>query len=94
MPFKTISQGIAAISIEEASPSITVTPSTFGVGAILPTIGTLNFFACSINSVGFFRPALIAITLNLSGWAVTISSACTPIDPVEPKITISRMCLS
>ncbi|CAB4951954.1 unannotated protein [freshwater metagenome] len=94
IPFKTISQGIAAISIEELSPSITLIPSTTGVGAILPTIGTLNFLACCINKPGFFRPALIAMTRNLSGFAAIISKACTPIEPVEPKTTISRTRLS
>ena len=67
IPFKTMSQGIAAISIDELSPSITLTPSVLGASAMLPTIGTLNFLACCISNAGFFRPALSPITLNFSG---------------------------
>ena len=94
MPFKTMSQGRAAISIDELSPSITCTPAVAGAGAIEPTIGTLNFFACAINNCGFLRPPLKPTKRNLFGWAAAISRACTPIDPVEPKTTTSRICLS
>jgi hypothetical protein len=58
IPFRTMSQGRAAISTEELSPSMTWIPFTGAAGAMLPTIGTLNFFACIISNSGFFRPAL------------------------------------
>ncbi|CAB4616569.1 unannotated protein [freshwater metagenome] len=75
IPFNTMSQGSAAISTDELSPSITCTPSTAGAGAILPTIGTLNFLACSIKSLGFLRPALMPTMRNLFGLAAIISKA-------------------
>src|SRR5579875_2043227 len=41
--------------------------------------------SCSANS-GDQRPAASATTSKRSGWAATTSSACRPIEPVEPKI--------
>ena len=73
VPMKTPVFVSAVASISTLTPkSITFTPSVCGAGAMLPTIGTLNFFACSINNAGFFRPALNPTTRNLFGLAATI----------------------
>ncbi len=57
-------------------------------------MGTLNFFAWESKSCKFFDPDARPTTLNFPGLAATISKACRPIEPVEPKMTISRMGLS
>ncbi|CAB4340070.1 unannotated protein [freshwater metagenome] len=93
IPFKTTSHVIAAISVEAPGPSITVVsaraPLIKSAPFVTPTTGTLNFLACSIISSGLFPADVIATTRKRFGLAATISSACTPIDPVEPRITKS-----
>ena len=98
IPFKTMSQGIVAISLEAFAPSITwispAIPSSAFLSAVVPTTGTENFLACSNNNFRFDEPAERPTTRNLSALAATISSAWTPMEPVDPRITISRMRLS
>jgi hypothetical protein len=93
IPFKTTSQVIAAISVDAFKPSITDAPGKAdfikSAPLVTPITGTLNFFACSIISAGLFPADVIATTRKSYGLASTISSACTPIEPVEPRITRS-----
>ena len=94
IPLRTMSQGIAAISVDASGPSMTATPSASephaSREAVVPTTGTRKVRACSKRSGSFCDPALRPTTLKSSGFAATNSRACTPIEPVEPRMTISR----
>ncbi len=76
IPLRTTSHSIAAASVEACSP----TPSYAG----------RNSETCCPNASGFDPPAVRPTTRNRSGLARTRSSACVPIDPVEPRMTMSR----
>ena len=93
IPFNTTSHVIAAISVEASGPSITVASGSADLirsaPLVTPITGTLNFLACSTINSGLFPADVIATTRKSEGLACTISSACTPIDPVDPRITKS-----
>ena len=76
MPLRTTSQGRPAASVEASSPS--------------PEYAGANSATWASNSSGLDPPAVRPTTRNRSGWARTRSSAWVPMDPVEPRITMSR----
>src|SRR5699024_10460673 len=49
---------------------------------------SLNARACSTTKAGSEPPAAMPTTSNLSGLALITSSACVPMEPVEPRIKI------
>src|SRR5262249_60746115 len=58
---------------------------------VVPAPGaTPDWAAWAASSSGGPPPAARATTRNLSGLRRTMSSAWVPIEPVEPRITISR----
>ena len=75
----TMSHGIAAISVDALSPSITwISPAALRTASPLsltPITSTENLRACSKSSCTLAPPALIATTRNLSGCAAITSRA-------------------
>ena len=76
MPLSTTSHGRPAASVEASSPS--------------PEYAGANSATCRANSSGLLPPAVSPTTRNRSGLARTRSSAWVPMDPVEPRMTMSR----
>ncbi len=76
MPLRTTSHGRPAASTEASSPR--------------PEYAGANSATWASKSARFEPPAVSPTTRNRSGLARTRSSAWVPIDPVEPRITMSR----
>ena len=76
---RTMSQVIAAISVDASGPSITVACGSAeritSAFIVTPITDTLNFLACSISTCGLVPAAVMATTRKSDGFASTISSA-------------------
>ena len=76
MPLSTTSHASAAASVEASSPS--------------PEYAGANSATCASNSSSLEPPAVSPTTRNRSGLARTRSRAWVPMEPVEPRMTMSR----
>src|SRR5215469_4759933 len=79
-------------SLRRAPPAAPRASRTSGTAAGLATAtaSTPKSIACLASRPGLPPPAAIAVTRNRPGFRAMMSAAWVPIEPVEPRSTISR----
>ena len=94
----TMSAGTSAAATRSASSPMTQRQkrtssgiSLIGMGSVRPATSGRNSRTCS-NSFSRLLRAVSATTRNSSGCRLTSSSACVPIDPVDPRMAM--VCMS
>ena len=98
MPLSTVSTGVVAVSSVAASgPASTSTPGSSSrraraaSSAATATRRTWCARTCSASSATSPPPAASPATVKRSGWRAISSSACVPIEPVEPSTSTDRL---
>jgi hypothetical protein len=98
MPLSTVSTDVVAVSSVAASgPASTSTPGSSSrsaraaSSAATATRRTWCARTCSASSATSPPPAASPATVKRSGWRAISSSACVPIEPVEPSTSTDRL---